>query len=79
MRKRTAIIILLVALVLVTADALVTNFLISRTLPGYEIEMNPLLKGIAGSNWLVVLKSGWVILFLIIIVLIKDRRVKGLR
>lgn len=78
MKKKTALIILIGALILVTADALITNFLISRVLPEFRatMELNPLMAGIAGTPWLVVVKAGWVIPFIITVIFIKDRRLK---
>lgn len=74
-KKKIAVIILLVALVLVTADALITNYMISHTPQEYQslIEMNPLMKGIAGTGWLIVVKVGWVLVCLAIVLLVKDR------
>jgi uncharacterized membrane protein len=76
-KKKIAIIILLVALVLVTADALITNYMISHTSQEYQatIEMNPLMKSIAGTNWLIVVKSGWVIFCLVLAFILPNRKI----
>ncbi len=47
-------------LAFVTADALCTNYL--AAIYGPEIELNPLMRPFAGTIWLVVIKSGWLIL-----------------
>jgi len=86
-RKKLAIILLSVAFVVVLADALFTNYLINQQsqwaslglLPDKDslpIEVNPWLTKIAGTPWLVVLKTGWVVLLLGIVLLIKDRKLK---
>jgi hypothetical protein len=70
MKRRIAIIILSISLLLVTADALITNYLISHG----ASELNPLVAPIAGTQWLVIIKSGWVILFLVLVSTVKNRR-----
>jgi hypothetical protein len=78
MRKKTALIILIVALMLVTADALITNWMISRVSPDIKpmMELNPIMVGIAGTPWLVVVKVGWVITFILAVIFFKDRQLK---
>ncbi|MBN1366530.1 MAG: hypothetical protein JW967_01205 [Dehalococcoidales bacterium] len=75
-KRKLAIIILLIGLVLVTADSLVTNYMISKMLPEYlpTAELNPIMKSLAGTPWLIVVKDGWVILFLILVLVVKDRK-----
>jgi type III secretory pathway component EscR len=70
MKRRIAIIILSISLLLVTADALITNYLISHG----ASELNPLVASIAGTQWLVIIKSGWVVLFLVLVATVKNRR-----
>lgn len=76
MKKKTALIILLAGLALVTADALVTNFMISRTLPELRqgFELNPLMAGIAGTPWLLIAKAGWVISMIMAVLFVNDRK-----
>jgi hypothetical protein len=71
LKKKLAIKILLIALILTTLDALVTNWMISRMPEVSNPELNPLLIKIAGTPWLIIIKSGWVALFLIPIIFIK--------
>jgi len=52
-------------------------------LPEYlhTAELNPLMNGLAGTPWLFVVKDGWVLFFLVLILVVKDRKLsfgKGL-
>jgi len=67
--KKIGLIILAVFLPLVLFDSLVTNWLIKHG----ASEANPIVAGIAGTGWLIAVKVGWVVLFAMIILLVKDR------
>lgn len=71
MKRRTALIILIVALVLVTIDSFTTNYLIGLGCS----ELNPIVRPIAGTIWLPIVKIGWVLIFLIPILFVKNKRV----
>jgi hypothetical protein len=77
-KRKLAVIILSIALVLVTADALTTNWMMGKILPEYldTFELNPIMAKLAGTHWLVVVKAGWVLLCLVAVLLIKDRPLK---
>lgn len=82
-KRKLAVIILLVSLVLVTADSLITNYMISKMLPEYlpTAELNPIIRSLAGTPWLIVAKDGWVLVFIILVLVLKDRKLsikKGL-
>jgi hypothetical protein len=76
-KRKMAMIILLVALVLVTADALITNWMMSKLLPEYVagFELNPLMSRLAGTPWLIVVKSGWVIICLVLAFILPNRKI----
>lgn len=64
MSRKKALIILSCLLIFALADSLITNWLIMRYPDAINPELNPLLKNIAGTPWLVVLKVSWVLLFM---------------
>jgi ABC-type transport system involved in multi-copper enzyme maturation permease subunit len=70
-KRKLGLIILSIFLPLVLADSLITNWLLSHG----ATEANPIVAGIAGTGWLVVVKVGWVVLCLALLLLVKDKEI----
>jgi hypothetical protein len=83
MKRRIAIIILSISLLFVTADALTTNWMILKQelwfsqglLPNIpNLEINIIMTPLAGTVWLPIIKVGWVLLFIVLVSTVKNRR-----